>query len=83
MVEVVERQQDVRSEQLVLVEVGRSMFQFFKYVGLTGGISMVLLVRTESRTCTRPCMSSLWSAVRTANRTWTGCCIARTCRGRG
>ena len=34
---VVEVQLDVRGKYLMLVEVGRSMSRFLKYIGLTGG----------------------------------------------
>ena len=49
---VVEVQLDVRCEQLVLVEVSRSMSRFLKYIGLTGGGSRWLLARTASRAWT-------------------------------
>ena len=40
----------------MLVEVGRSISQFLKYIGLTGGwVLMWLLVHTASRTWTRSC----------------------------
>ena len=57
----------------MLVAVGRSMSQFLKYIGLTGGVSMWLLARTASRMWARCCNAR---AVRTASHTWTGCCIA-------
>ena len=58
----------------MLVEAGRSMFQFFTVRWLNrGGVSMWLLARTASRTRARYCNAR---AVRTASRTWTGYCIA-------
>ena len=36
MMEVVERPLDDRGEKLMLVEVGRSMSRFLKYIGLLG-----------------------------------------------
>ena len=38
----------------MLVEVGKSMFRFLKYIGLTGG-SMWLLARTANRTWAISC----------------------------
>ena len=57
----------------MLVEAGRSMSQFLKYIGLTGGVSMWLLACTASRTWARCCNAR---AVHTASRVWAGSCIA-------
>ena len=46
---------------------------FWQCVRLTGSVSMWLLARTASRAWARSCDAS---AVHTASRTWTGCCIA-------
>ena len=56
----------------MLVEAGRSMSRFLKYINRK--VSMWLLARTASRTWARCCNAG---AVRTASRTWTGCCVAR------
>ena len=69
----VEVQLDVQCGELTLVEIGKSMSQFLKYIGLNRGRSMWLLAHTASHTWARCCNAK---AVCTASRTWTGCCIA-------